>query len=266
MRRDFEQHLKSIGLEFSATKDRVRSLIGDKHWASDGEAKEAVFRRILSAYICESVRVGSGFICHPGPERTYNDNRNTSTQIDVLITHRDRPTLYKAQDLNIVTPDAVEAIVEVKTKIDSAGLHEGLAALANNIQRVRQENSHRKCWAGLFVFEPFDVSGNPAQKVLEILQGVVGGVSSRVINCIALGENLFVRFWEDGRIVSSRMDAHVWHSYELTQLARGYFLGNLVWAVCPSDPAMQYMWFPVENGKESQRRFYCGLTGTVAPF
>ena len=42
----------------------------------------------------------------------------TSTEIDILIIDRDRPTLFKDGDLVIVSADAVRAMLEVKTNLD----------------------------------------------------------------------------------------------------------------------------------------------------
>lgn len=264
--RDLEKHLQSISAEFHATKNRIRHLIGSTHWLSDGEAKEAIFRRILTTYIAESVHVGSGFICYPNPARSYHDERNTSTQIDVLVTSRDKPTLYKERDLIIVTPDAVKAIVEVKTRRTLPEIREDIEKLANNIRRTRESASCREHWAGLFIYEPLVASTvNIYQEVLTVLQEVTQGNPLSVINCIAIGENVFIRFWQDGNDVDS-LAGPVWHSYDLSRLAQGYFLGNLIWAVSPSNPATQYIWFPAENGKESRRRYYCGLKGTATIF
>ena len=265
--RNFQDHLRSISAEFQATKRRVRDLIGSTHWLSDGEAKEAIFRRILSTYIAESVHVSSGFICYPNAPRSYHDGRNTSTQIDVLVTSRDKPTLYKEQDLIIVTADAVRAIVEVKTARTLTEIRQDIVKLADNIQRTREAALCQEHWAGLFIYEPLAAPTiNIYQEVLTVLQEVTRGEPLRVINCIAIGENVFIRFWQEGNDVDNAYSGPVWHSYDLPRLAQGYFLGNLVWAVSPSDPATQYIWFPAENGKESRRRYYCGLTGTTTIF
>ena len=47
IQRNFLEYHKSIARELEATKDRIRQLIGDKHWLTDGEHKEAVLRRVL---------------------------------------------------------------------------------------------------------------------------------------------------------------------------------------------------------------------------
>ena len=95
---DYLEYHKSLVKELRATRDRVRNLIGRNHWQTDGEHKEAVLRRILSSHLPESLQVGSGFVC-------YRDR--VSTQIDVMIVSKNKPTLFRDGTLFIVTPDAV---------------------------------------------------------------------------------------------------------------------------------------------------------------
>ena len=110
IRTDFFGYHKSIAQELEATKDRVRQLIGSTHWETDGEHKEAIIRKVLRNHLPESVRIGKGFVCFES---------HTSTQIDVLITAVDKPTLFKDGELVLVTPDAVHAVIEVKTAMRS---------------------------------------------------------------------------------------------------------------------------------------------------
>lgn len=99
VRRDFLKYHKSIAAEMTAMKDRVRHLIGDHHWQSDGEHKEAVLRRLLRTHLAESLGIGRGFVC--GEE-------STSSQIDVLVVRRSKPTLFRDGDMLLVTPDGKE--------------------------------------------------------------------------------------------------------------------------------------------------------------
>jgi hypothetical protein len=139
----FIEYHKSIAKELSATKDRIRQLIGDRHWQTDGEHKEAVLRRVLRNQLPESVRVGRGFAC-------FRDN--TSSQIDILVTAGDKPTLFRDGELALVTPDAIHSIVEVKTALhDRTSLREALNKVSNDIEHIRHQNPG--CLAGLFIYD-----------------------------------------------------------------------------------------------------------------
>ena len=223
--RNFAAFHKSISDELRVTQDKVRNLIGGKHWLTDGEHREAVLRKILRNHIPETYHVGKGFVTL---------ENGTSNQTDVLITHRDHPTLFKDGDLRIVTPDAVRAIVEVKKSISNRSkLLEYLEKLAENAEKIRESNPPiSSCWAGLFVFDSERNASNQNRidhrTVLETLAQVAENKKQRAINVIALGPNDFFRFWDEGNHVTSPISGPVWHSYALEKLAFAYFVGNLV--------------------------------------
>lgn len=259
---DFLEYHKSIARELDATKDRVRHLIGGRHWQTDGEHKEAVLRKVLRNHLPESVRIGRGFVCF---------QNEASTQIDVLITASDKPTLFKDGDLVLVTPDAVQAIVEVKTSIRSRPeLQDALRKLSDNVALIRS-NQHIGCLAGLFVFDERDDRSVCDRAVLDELQSVVNEQQYRVINWIAFGPNRFFRYWYHASDVSSICQSSVWHSYELPEgLAHAYFLSNVAWDITREqrgviDHEMQYAWFPVEGGKERFRRWCVSFNKADGP-
>ncbi len=252
IQRDFIEFHKSIAAELNSTKDRIRNLIGDTHWQTDGEHKEAVLRKVLHAHLPENLKVGRGFVCLNG---------ETSSQIDILIVSRNKPTLFKEGELIIVTPDTVEAIIEVKTKAsDYRIVGEALKKLAEDVKIIRSQGN-RKCQAGLFFYECS--INNPHKKVLEILQSASQGNKKSAINWISLGPNNFFRFWENG--ISTQDQHPVWHSYDLENLSPAYFISNVVWDVSRENSLeMQFAWFPIEGGKEQYRKWY-GLLSNTEP-
>lgn len=140
---DFISYHKSIGDSLKSPEKRIRNLIGNSHWLTDGEHKESILRKVISDFSPEIHRVGSGFICYPSVA-------NNSGQIDILITSKMHPTLYKSGELHFVTPDCVSAIIEVKTKLtNGAVLDSVLDKLSTQIEMVRKVNP--ECWAGLFM-------------------------------------------------------------------------------------------------------------------
>jgi hypothetical protein len=273
MRRNFTDYQESIADELKATKNRVRNLIGDAHWLTDGEHKEAALRKVLKSYLPESVRVGTGFVCYP--HESVNNARATSTQLDTLISSIAKPTLFKDGDLTIVTADAAEAIIEVKTKLSPNRLNEALKKLADQVERVRenafdkvpagnfQPEPDKQCWAGLFVFD----SNLSHRTLMEAVSAAADGKERRVVNCIAAGPNLFLRYlkfdqYDDGLYYEKR-----WHSYDIRGLAIGYFVSNLVWHISDGIPLhTKPAWFPIEEGKETQRKWYATLQGKIARF
>jgi len=247
---NYLEYHKSLARELRATRDRVRNLIGRNHWQTDGEHKEAVLRRILSSHLPESVHVGKGFVC-------YRDG--ASTQIDIMIMSKNKPTLFKDGTLFIVTPDTVEAIIEVKTAQTSTQLRDMFGKLAENVARIRRVGN-TQCCAGLFVYRDSEHCSD--RTVLKKLCDSAEGDEKRAINWVALGPKRFFRFWSKGEDVYSQCHGPTWHSYELESgLAYAYFLSNAVWDTSRNNNLdMQFAWFPIEGGKEQHRKWCISLT------
>ncbi len=248
--RNFLDYHRCIAKEIEITKNRIRYLIGLNHLPTDGEWKEIVLRKVLRTHLPESLRVGRGFVC------CRDEN---STQIDILVTACDKPTLFKDGELVLVTPDTVGAIIEVKTSLRSRlEIQNAINKLSINVEKIRT-SGNPDCQAGLFVYDRKKIADGI---ILQALQSAADGQENKVINWIAFGPNLFFRFWKSGQAVNSPCNGPVWHSYDLPDgLAHAYFVSNVVWDVSRQNSlSMQYAWFPVEGGKERFRRWYVPLS------
>lgn len=252
MRPNLKQYHQSISNELEVLKDRIRLLIGNRHWQTDGEHKESVLRKVLKNHVAETLRIGRGFVCYP--------EQDSSRQLDILITDRNKPTLFKDEDLILATPDAIKAIIEVKTKLSLTELRDTVNTLSEQIQKVRQYNMD--CLAGLFVFE---TQATTHKTILQVLQQAAANDKTRMINWVAMGPDLFFRFWPEGSHVDggAPIREDVWHSYNLTEgLAHAYFVSNVVWETSTDNNAdMQFAWFPIEGGKEPYREAFIRLAG-----
>jgi len=132
IRQDFLSYQVTISNALKLEQNRIRHLIGDKHWPTDGEYKEQILRDVISDFIPEVYRVGSGFVCYP-------EIQSSSGQLDILITSTHYPTLYKQGNLHFVTADAARAIIEVKTKISrDKKLNEVVEKLCSQIEKIRK--------------------------------------------------------------------------------------------------------------------------------
>ena len=254
MQRNLLEYHKSIAEELQVAQNQIRNLIGSAHWQSDGEHKEAVLRKTLRAHLPETVQVGKGFVCYPDGET------DTSRQIDILLTSRAKPALFRDGEMTVVTPDAVEAIIEVKTNLAGAQIEETLRRLANDAERIRRLRPHPPCGVGLFVFG--EITANDEQ-VLNHLINIADGSPDRAVSWIAAGPDRFFRFWTRGtEDVYSPVGGPVWHSYQLDGLAHAYFVSNAVCDISGNVPrAMEFPWFPIPGGKEVHRRWYAQLEG-----
>lgn len=80
MLRDPLACLESWSDELLSRASRVRNLIGDAHWLSDGHHKEELVRAYLVRHLPKAYRISRGFIC------STDAKTRVSPEIDVLIT------------------------------------------------------------------------------------------------------------------------------------------------------------------------------------
>jgi hypothetical protein len=214
-KRNFHAFWTSVSKEFEATRTRFQDIMGGKHNLSDGTYKELILRNAIKRHLPESLDLCTGFVC--------TDNE-CSTQIDLLMLDKEGFTLFKEGDLRIVTPGAVRAIVEVKTKmIGAKQLEEYLTKLAKNasiISRVNQtaKAPGRPLWAGMFSY--LGGTGRAAQ-VLEFV-AAAERAERYPIDCVAFGpDTLVMRNYLDAEPVS-------WIAFRCRHFAPGTFITSLL--------------------------------------
>ncbi len=253
--RNFIQYHQSIAEELTVTQNRIRDLIGNRHWLTDGERKEAAFRKVLRNHIPERFHVGKGFVCF---------EKGTSNQIDILITDKNHPVLFKDGELRIVTPDAVRAIIEVKTRIrGKSELVKILNKISDDAEKIRNSGITSDCWAGLFAYNE---RGMPHDAILSAIREAAKKSKDRAINCVAMGPNQFTRFWKQGSLAGCPIPGPVWYSYKLENLAFSYFIGNLVvdYLSWQESFGSESAWYPLTKRKEPYQKGYIGLNQTEA--
>ncbi|WP_155627766.1 DUF6602 domain-containing protein [Burkholderia territorii] len=235
---DIQPYLKSISAECQALKNRVRDLIEDHHWATDGAWKESVLRAMISRTIPTTYSVASGFvITEAGP----------STQIDVLIYDTSVPVLYKGGDLVFVPPSACAAIIEVKTRLTATQFRTTADKVANICQLIRRYEPTRPLFSGIFAYED---SLEP-ERMLANIDAVANGRKHRIVNHVSIGTSSFVKYWPYDPESGAR-GYRQWHHYRLEDLAPGYFLHNLMSFLAKEDLVRRNnIWFPRE-GKEAR--------------
>ena len=241
---DFRAYHRSISQELSSLQNRIRNLV--THWPTDGELKEAILRNVIRRHLPESLLIGRGFIV---------SDTESSTQLDLLLIDSNKPTLFKDDSLFVVTPDAVRAIIEVKTRLPSAGKFNECAGKLAAAGKLCHDVVGKTPWLGIFCYEQGVASYETP------LDAVEHGYkeSNTKINCIAEGASKFVRFWAKTERESGDGDAmknsEGWRAYNLGQLAPSYFIGNLIDSLSElSRRESSYAWYPIQNGKGQFRK------------
>lgn len=167
---------------------RVRQLIGDAHWLSDGFQKEEIVREFLRRHLPQSLRISRGFVCPA--DRT----SRVSPEVDILVTDTESELPWLVEGgLAIVPPSCVVAQVHVKTTFKKENL---LEVLRSSLEVYRSCDAHKaveKIWScGLFFDPSLGASGT---KYAETFQKWIGGflaetpadrLSRYVPDCVAV--------------------------------------------------------------------------------
>lgn len=121
---DDDAYLRSWSDELLARANRVRELIGDAHWLSDGHHKEALIREFLCRYLPRTINISTGFV------RATGKQQKCSPEIDILIFDPVKhPPYFNEGGLSIVPPSSVIAHYEVKTKFTKQSLKNALSTI-----------------------------------------------------------------------------------------------------------------------------------------
>jgi len=252
---DYTEHARQISQLIQASRDKVRAL--SQHWPTDGAHREEVLRTILRERLPARFSVEKGFVVAP---------EGTSGQIDILIVDRDKPLVGRGAAGEVfATPDAVFAVIEVKSTLEGIAHYRGaFEQLAANAAMCEPH-----CWIGLFVMEGAKESSffdGPDDTILAALADVARRTEKR-IQAVSVGSSLFLRYWtnsssEAGGVVAGP----AWHSYFMLELAPAYFIGNLVAHLTSLPERYAAVWFPIPDGKETVRRWFTSIDGPPALF
>lgn len=150
--------LASLAEELHCQSTRVRDLIGDSHWLSDGHHKEYILTHLLQRHLPSGVVACRGFVVSP------NDTGLRSTEQDILIidTHREAP-IFSGGGLSIALPHSVLAAISVKTTLDSETVADTIKGL-NSVRSTMVDHIRaRELWCAGYFYEISDaIAKNPA--------------------------------------------------------------------------------------------------------
>lgn len=117
----WSSYFRSLAEEVLAQSNRVRNLIGDRHWPSDGHHKEYLLTSLLQRHLPSTVLVSRGFVVDPAsPSETA-----CSPEQDILIVDsRAQGPLFYQGSLVIALPSTIIAAISVKTTLSMKSLRE----------------------------------------------------------------------------------------------------------------------------------------------
>lgn len=170
----FSAYLKSWADELLSRANRVRQLIGDAHWLSDGHHKEYLLREFLNRYLSPQLLIGRGFVRPP------EEARCCSPEIDILIADAlCHPPLFHEGGLLIAPPSSVVAHIEVKSLLDKGSLRDALAnQIAAKYILLQYVDEEEAPWQGiLFADAP---ESRTSESLVDTIQDVLTDFGSLV--------------------------------------------------------------------------------------
>ena len=140
--------LESWSAQFQSQADIVRNLIGDTHWLSDGHHRESILRDFIEVFLPTNVAISSGFVKPP------NSRYRCSNEIDILVSDvQSRVHYYNQNGFRIIPPEALVALIEVKSTHSKKKLKEALQNTCS-AQLIFQEFANvRTVWSGIAFFD-----------------------------------------------------------------------------------------------------------------
>ena len=202
MKANTQTYLESWAEELNARAARVRQLIGDKHWGTDGRHKEVIVREFLNRYLPKELSVGSGFVKSLSTDQC-------SPEIDVLVSDNLlHPPFFNEGEIQIVPSSAIVAMIEVKSTYSSSALRSALSAVSRTRLVVNKDNF----WSSV-CFAMIDVSIESYINTLEheiskiVSKNQFDDPSNTFPNCISSFDKFisFIRVNSDERIIVVRV-------------------------------------------------------------
>jgi hypothetical protein len=162
--------LESWADELLSRALRVRNLIGDAHWLSDGHHKEEIVREYLVRHLPQSLRVSRGFVCSTDP------GTRVSPEVDVLITDQASALPWFAEGgLIIVPPSAARGQIHVKTEFRSGEITDVLESIFSTCESCEPQRDPSHLWSGAIFFAHSECESDDA------CSGIFSGALSRYL-------------------------------------------------------------------------------------
>lgn len=252
--RSLPNYYQSFSKELDVAKNRVRDIIGNAHWISDGTHKEAILQDVLKRFIPKKYLISSGFILS-------NDGETCSKQLDIIIYDQASPLLFNGPNFVIIPDQYVRAVIEVKTSLsEGSKLVDALENLYT-VQSIMKRPSDN-VYFGIFSFGYQDYRnigpGNVAQRLFTKIKKFYGEkrgqyegtdlqfLQTRTLTSLCMNGQLYGLHWNDTTQSSPKFGL-----YDTGEQSFNYFVSNLLStldnnAITLSKP----LWFP--QSKESR--------------
>jgi hypothetical protein len=232
MRQNRYKYLVSLAQELASQASRVRDLIGDRHWLSDGHHKEYLLRALLERHVPTGVTVSRGFVA------SAHDEEHCSSEQDLLVLDGTiAAPLFNQGGLAIAFPISILAAISVKTTLNSTTLESAIHG-THTVRQVaaRDSVSPEMIWCGGFFLNrgtaSLDALLNATKLAREALDRPNAGLRSLMFPCVGLD---VVAAADDLLVVTDhetpdgdRWRAAVIRAYDSRGLGTAFFIAALL--------------------------------------
>jgi len=140
MDRSLKTLLESWSMELLARTNRVRALIGDAHWLSDGMHKERLVQAFVAARLPATLSADHGFVLDLAADEC-------SPEIDVFVRDAAHSTpLLDESGITICHPLSVLAYCEVKSNFAAGSLASALQLIATTQKLICKSVDDARVW------------------------------------------------------------------------------------------------------------------------
>ncbi|MBI3335502.1 MAG: hypothetical protein HY001_03320 [Candidatus Portnoybacteria bacterium] len=117
------EYFESFANEITSKFRRLQSIVG--HPTASGDYHEEILRTVLRNFLSKRFSVKKGFI--------YAGSDQVSKQIDLMVIDENSPAAYIFQegDFAVVIPQAVVAVMEIKTTINAPDFDQALENISS---------------------------------------------------------------------------------------------------------------------------------------
>lgn len=245
------KYFKSFNDELNVVKDRVRSIIGNRHWASDGSHKEVILQDVIRRFLPSKFEITSGFIIS-------DDGNTVSKQLDIIIYENCSPVFFKSANFVIIPKNYVKAVIEVKTNINNGDQFKNSLENLLEVQKILLKGSD-EIYTGLFSYDYTSIEEKDGNIIAEEIFTKISGFYNEVVQDV---NN--VEFLKKFALTSLCINGHIyglhWNGpeqenprfgiYETKENSFNFFISNLLNTLDNKNSGR--LWYP--SSKQAQNK------------
>lgn len=227
MRPERSRYLQSLADELSAPANRIRNLIGDKHWPTDGAYKEHLLAGVIRRHCPAALIVARGFVVSD------IDPAIVSREQDLLLvdTTREAPLFYEA-GVVVSFPRNVIAAISVKSSPRKSEVQDVVSTL-NSLRTAAAhpslEPSH--IWCGAYIYGSPKTSATMYKQIADAIRSApvtyrrpFRDVRPIGPDCVVVGPDLI---WTLNAATADNAPVAI-RGYSCAGLSTAFFLGQLL--------------------------------------